>query len=238
MPGALRAKAGQTLAAWIERDAAWQQAKEAVQPFTPQGALNTRTRAEAQAAEASPQSPDAGFAAAKGPLQRPQAPTYLDEIQRKLEALPVPAAVREAAVQQEGLRRRPDLLRGDGPAAAARRALLLACTVVLAKAAAGQLAVEGVRAVLRNSWRASSLVECVNSVVRMRQARHRRLSQGLLDLKRLYWNSQPLRTGRRKGKSPYQHLRVPWPEGVRWWDVLEWTPERLRGELSAQKKAG
>jgi hypothetical protein len=236
---ALRIKAEQTLAAWVARDAAWQQAKGAVQLFTPQGELNTRARAAAQLAEALPQLPDAEFATAKGLLQRPQVLTYLEEVQRKLEALPVPAEVREAAIQQEGLRRRPELLQGEGPAAAARRGLLLVCAVVLAKAATvGQLAVEGVRAVLRSSWRASSLVECVNSVVRMQQARHRKLSQGLLDLKRLYWNSRPFRTGRRKGRSPYQHLGVPWPEGVRWWEVLQWSPERLRQELSTLKKGG
>jgi hypothetical protein len=43
-----------------------------------------------------------------------------------------------------------------------------------------------VRAVVRGVWRASSLVECVNSVARMQLARHRRMTQGLLDLKRLY----------------------------------------------------
>ena len=36
---------------------------------------------------------------------------------------------------------------------------------------------------LRGVWRASSLVECVNSVVRMQQTRHRKMTQGLLDLK-------------------------------------------------------
>lgn len=232
---ALRLKAERALDAWVARDAAWQQAKAAVQVFTPEGELNTRARAEARLAEVLPQLPEAEFAAAKGLLRRPQVLTYLDEIHRKLQALPVPAAVRAAAVQQEGLRRRPELLRGDGPAAAARRARLLAGTVVLAKAAEGPAAVEGVQALLRGSWRASSLVECVNSVVRMQQARHRKMSQGLLDLKRLYWNSQPFRTGRRKKRSPYQLLGVPWPEGVSWWEVLHWSPERLRQELSASK---
>ena len=35
----------------------------------------------------------------------------------------------------------------------------------------------------------------------MQQARHRKLTQGLLDLKRWYWNQKPFRTGRRKGKT-------------------------------------
>ena len=28
-----------------------------------------------------------------------------------------------------------------------------------------------------------------------------------------------------------------WPEGVRWWDVLKWSPEQLRDKLSTAKKA-
>ena len=97
---------------------------------------------------------------------------------------------------------------------------------------------EAVAALLRSSWRASSLVECVNSVLRMQLARHRKLSQGLLDLKRLYWNCHVFRTGRRRGQSPYQRLGVPWPEGLRWWDVLKWAPEQLRNQLSTCKRAG
>ena len=46
---------------------------------------------------------------------------------------------------------------------------------------------EAVGRVLRAVLRSSSVVECVNSVLRMHQGRHRSLSQGLLDLKRLYW---------------------------------------------------
>jgi hypothetical protein len=41
---------------------------------------------------------------------------------------------------------------------------------------------------LWSTVRASSAVECMNSVIRMHQARHRRLTQPLLDRKRLYWN--------------------------------------------------
>ena len=50
--------------------------------------------------------------------------------------------------------------------------------------------------------RASNAVECVNSVVRMHQARHRNLMQELIDLKRLYWNSRSFVGGKRKGRLP------------------------------------
>ena len=43
--------------------------------------------------------------------------------------------------------------------------------------------------VLRRTVRASSAVECMNSVLRMHQSRHRTVTQGLLDLKRLPRNS-------------------------------------------------
>jgi hypothetical protein len=129
------------------------------------------------------------------------------------------------------------LLQGDTPQAAALRGLLLVCAVILTKAGAvGQQVVDGVRAILRNTWRASSLVECINSVLRMQQARHRKMSQGLLDLKRLYWNCHTFRSGRRRGRTSYALLGLPWPGGLRWWDVLKWSPEQLRDKLSAAKR--
>jgi hypothetical protein len=231
-------KALQAVAAWEQQERAWRAVQAALLPFTPEGELNTRARAQAVLTEALPGLPDAAFGTTKRLLQRPQTLTYLDEIQRKLEAVPVAPAVREAAVRQEGLRRRPELCRGEGPAAAALRGVLLVTAVVLSHAgAAGELAVQAVRSILRTSWRASSLVECVNGALRMQQARHRKMSQNLLDLKRLYWNCHRFRTGRRRGTTPYERLGVPWPPGVRWWEVLTWPPEQLRDKLSAPAKA-
>jgi hypothetical protein len=228
------AKAERAMDIWTQRERTWQQVKAAVQPFTPEGELNTRTRAKAVLAEVLPQLPDAEFGSVKRQLQRRETLTYLDEIERKLAALRLAPEIQQAAVRQEGLRRRPELLQGEMLKARALRGVMLACAVVLAQAgAAGQQAVEAVRGILRSSWRASSLVECVNSVLRMQQARHRKMSQGLLDLKRLYWNCHEFRTGRRRGHSPYQRLGIIWPEGLRWWDVLKWSPEQLREKLSA-----
>ena len=235
---ACRVRAERALNAWVEQDRLWQQAKAAVQRFTPEGELNSRARAEAVLAEVLPQLPEATFAGVKGLLRRRQTLTYLDEVGRRLEELPVAAELRQAAARQEGLRRQPELLAGNTAQAAALRALALIGAVVLAKAgAAGEQAVQAVRGVLRSTWRASSLVECVNSVVRMQQARHRKLSQGLLDLKRLYWNSHRFRSGRRRETTPYQRLGVPWPEGMRWWEVLRLTPEQLQDKLSTAKNA-
>jgi len=233
------AKAGRAMATWEVQDAVWQKTKAALPLITPAGDLNTRARAEAILAETLPQLPDGAFAQAKRMLHQPQTLTYLDEVQRKLAALPVPPEIRHAAVRQECLRRRPDLVQGATPQAATLRGVLLVCAVILAKAGAvGQHAVQAVQAIFRNAWRASSLVECINSVLRMQQARHRKMSQGLLDLKRLYWNCHAFRSGRRRGRTPYGLLGVPWPEGLRWWDVLKWSPEQLRDKLSALTNAG
>jgi hypothetical protein len=223
---------------WQTQERLWQQTKEALQLFTPTGELNTRARAEAVLAETLPRLSDSAFAKSKRQLQKPEMLNYLDRVQHQITALPFAEAIKEAAVHQEGLRRRPEALRGENPQAAALRGILLLGAVVLATAGVeGQQAVTAIRDLLRRAYRASSLVECINSVLRMHQAGHRQMTQGLLDLKRLYWNCHRFDSGRRRGTTPYQRLGVPWPEGLRWWDVLKLTPEQLRDKLSTDEKA-
>ena len=217
---------------------AWKETQEALRLFTPAGELNSRAQAEAVLAETLPELPDADFAKAKRLLSKPQTLTYLDEVQRKLEALPGSIEVKEAAVRAEGLRRHPELLAGEGLSARTLRGVLLVCGVILSKAGdEGSTMTKAVRHIFRNTWRASSLVEGINSVLRMHQARHRKLTQGLLDLKRLYWNCHTFRTGRRKGKSPYERLGLKLPEGIDWWELSKMTPEQLRDKLSALNTA-
>ena len=231
-------RAEQAMDAWASVERAWRRTREALALFTPEGELNSRARAEAELSETLPLLPEADFAKAKRMLRQPQTLTYLDEAHRKLAALPSPD-LREAAVRLEGVRRRPERLPGENRPAAAGRALLLACATLLTAAGqAGEATRKAVRDILHTTWRASSLVEGINSVLRMHQARHRRLTQGLLDLKRLYWNCRRLRTGRRRGQSPYQHLGLRLPEGRPWWELLKMTPEQLGDELSALNKAG
>jgi hypothetical protein len=231
-------KAEQAMDAWQATERLWQQTRAALPLITPEGELNTRAKAETILAETLPQLPDSDFAKSKRQLQRPEMFNFLDRVHEQLAALPFPPEVTQAAVEQEALRRRPESLKGDHARAAALRGVMLACTVVLSKAdAAGQQATTAVRDIFRRAYRASSLVECINSVLRMHQAQHRNLTQGMLDLKRLYWNCHTFRTGRRRGTTPYERLGVPWPEGLRWWDVLKLTPEQLREKLSTTKKA-
>jgi hypothetical protein len=223
---------------WQTQERAWQTTKEAFQLFTPTGELNTRARAEAVLAETLKQLPDAAFATTKRQVQKPVMLNYLERVQQKIFALPLPEDVKQAAVQQEGLRRRGEALKGESQAAAAGRGILLLCAVVLNQAGAeGQQAVTAIRDILRHAYRASSVVECVNSVLRMQQAGHRRMTQGLVDLKRLYWNRHAFESGRRRQTTPYQRLGVPWPEGLRWWELLKLTPEQLRDKLSTPRIA-
>jgi hypothetical protein len=85
--------------------------------------------------------------------------------------------------------------------------------------------------VLGRVVRASSAVECVNSVLRMHQGRHRNLSQDLLDLKRLYWNCRAFVSGKRRKQCPYEHLGLELPTYDPW-ELLQMTPEELKQELS------
>ena len=161
----------------------------------------------------------------------------MDRVQEKIAALPYADEVKQAAVRQEGLHRRPEALQGEGTSAAALRGVLLMCAVVLSKSAEGLQATAAVKDIFRRAYRASSLVECLNSVLRMHQAGHRRMTQELLDLKRLYWNCHTFQAGRRRKTSPYERLGVIWPPGLQWWDVLKLTPEQLRDKLSTAAMA-
>jgi hypothetical protein len=232
-------KAEQLMDEWVELERTWEQTKGALRLITPAGTLNSRAQAEAVLAQTLPRLPEADFAKVQAALQKPEMLSYLDRVERQIAELPFAPEVQEAAVQQECSGRSPALLRGPTAAAAARRGMLLVCGVVLSQAAGGvgSQVVAAVREILGRAYRASSLVECINSVLRMQQARHRKLTQGLLDLKRLYWNSHTFRTGRRRGQTPYQLLGVSWPEGMTWWQVLKLSPEQLRDKLSTAKLA-
>jgi hypothetical protein len=68
--------------------------------------------------------------------------------------------------------------------------------------------VSAVRKVLYHPKRASSLVECYNSILRPIQQVKKQVTQEFLWLKALHHNMKSFRQGRRKGKSPFQLLGV------------------------------
>ena len=173
----------------------------------------------------------AAWAKTRRLLMRRESFTFLDQIGERLAGLGLAPDVLSALLDLEGLRRQPWRL------SAATRAWALARTVQLTKAHTDwREDASRVRAVLRGVWRASSLVECVNSVARMQRARHRKMTQGLMDLKRLYWNLRRFRTGRRKDRTPYDLLGLKPPE-LSFGEFLKLTPDELRQQLSAQEVA-
>src|SRR4051794_35472915 len=208
-------------------EAAWKQARSAFEFFPPDGRLNDRTEAEAVIAAAPPHLGGAAWAKPRRLLLRRESFTFLDQVHERLAGLGLDADVLSALLDVEALRRQP------WRRSATTRAWALIRTVQLTKACPDwRDEAERLRAVLRGVWRASSLVECVNSVARMQQARHRKMTQGLLDLKRLDWNLRPFRIGRRKGQTPYGLLGLNVP-GLSFWEFLKLTPEELRERLSA-----
>ncbi len=213
-------------------EGAWQKARGVLTWFTPDGRLQSRAEAAATLAEAVPQLVGPLWAATRGLLQRPQTLAFLDEAWEGVLAAEPEPATRAALLELEGLRRQPERLRGESSAAAAARGVALVAAVQLSKTdPAWPTRAARLRRVLRQAWRASSLVECVNSVTRMQQTRHRRLTQGLFDLKRWYWNCRRFGRGVRKGQTPYDLLGVALPAGS-WWDLLQRPADQLRQELS------
>jgi hypothetical protein len=212
-------------------ETAWKQAKSAFEFFTPEGRRNDRAQAEVVVAAALPHLGAEAWAKTRRLLLRRESFTFLDQVPERLARLGLDPDVLSALLDLEGLRRQP------WRRSATTRGWALVRTVQLMKSCSdwhGEA--RRVRAVLRGVWRASSLVECVNSVVRMQQSRHRKMTQGLLDLKRLYWNLRRVRTGRRKDQAPYSLLGLDLPE-LSFWEFLKLTPEELRERLSAQKVA-
>jgi hypothetical protein len=230
------AKAEQAMDQWTAQEVADRRLQLALPLITPDGMLNTRARAEAEVQAVLAGQTGDDWARARR-LLTPEAFTFLDRVHEQLAALPVSPGLRQAAVRAEALRRRPEARQGDTPSAATARAVLLVANLTLTLAQeAGERALTLVRGVLDSAWRSSSLVEGVNSVVRMHQCRHKRLTQGLLDLQRLYWNAHAFRAGKRKGASPYSRLGLVLPKSG-WWAVLKLTPEQLQQQLSALNPA-
>jgi hypothetical protein len=211
----------------LAAERAWKGARSAFEIFTAEGRLNDRAAAEAVIAAALPSLSGAAWAKTRRLLLRPESFTFLDQVRGRLARLGLAPDALSALLDLEGLRRQPWRL------SAATRTWALVRTVQLAKACLDwRDQARRVRAVLRGVWRASSLVECVNSVARMQQARHRKMTQGLLDLKRLYWNLRRFRTGLRKDQTPYGLLGLKLPD-LSFWEFLKLTPEELREKLSA-----
>jgi len=197
--------------------------------FDAKGRLYCRQTAQAQLDEASQQLQGAYWSKVKRLLSDERTLYHLDRLSAQLTAAVSEPVLRDALTRLWYVNNQMRQAQGD---ACMRLRQLVVIEQVLCErlCAQWQNAYRGVDELLRHAVRASSAVECVNSVVRMHQGRHRHVSQGLLDLKRLYWNCRVFREGKRKGKSPYELLGLHLPSAD-WWQLLQMTPEELEQKL-------
>jgi hypothetical protein len=213
----------------------WQRARAALAIFRPEGILNDRTWAEAEIAAALKDLQDPQWKTVRNFLTDPRALVFLDHMHVRLEQAVADPALQRVCVRRWWLRHGQ---RSEQPAATPLdrvRAQLDAHVRDGSLTPEEQAAYDRVAQVLWTTVRSSSAVEGINSVLRMQQGRHRKMTQGLLDLKRLYWNCRPLQTGKRRGRCPYEMLGVSLPS-TDFWTLLR--DSRLpKEELSGEKDA-
>jgi len=209
-------------------EAAWREITAALQIFHPDGRLNARLEAETRIAQAMPRLTGADWSKVIRLLRDPRSFMFLDRLHRQLSVAELDAERRAALVRLWWLRRqRPRGKSRCGGGDAAHVAHLVQMQVC---AGLGVDWAETYRRVSRVLWstvRASSAVECMNSVIRMHQARHRSLTQPLLDLKRLYWNCREFDEGKRRNRCPYAHLGLKLPS-YDLWELLQRSPDELK----------
>ena len=200
---------------------AWQRARAALAVFQPDGTLHVRARAatEISAALADLQGPE--WKKVRNFLTDSRSLVFLDRLHRRLAETEPDADLRSACVRRWWLRHRPPQSEELARTPQAHVQALLHAKIRDGELPiAEQAAYDRVAHVLRTTVRASSAVEGINSVLRMQQGRHRKMTQGMLDLKRLYWNCRRLQTGKRRGRCPYELLGVSLPN-TDFWTLLQ-----------------
>lgn len=211
-------------------ESSWSRARAALDLFGRDGRFNDRSQAEATIAVAVVDLSSADWSKVRNFLHDSRSLTFLDRMHRRLASAEPRAAWREAMAWRWWLRHQrsspPDRL----------TALVHAVGRDGALNAEEQAAYDRVAAVLNDTFRASSAVECMNSVLRMQQSRHRRMTQPMLDLKRLYWNCHRLRSGPRKNACPYERLGLSLPR-FDFWELLRADSTKLTQRLSTSGNA-
>ena len=231
-PSAARARAAWTkafaaMARYEAQEACWRRAKAALAVWRPDGQLNDRRWAAAEIAAACVGLPGSLWQKVRNLLQDQRTLTFLDRLGRLLSQEVPDELLCGALVRLWSLEHRPTA-GSDGGRLGACVLQRLVCAKLCAD---WWKRYEAVGRVLQGVVRSSSVVECVNSVLRMHQGRHRSLSQGLLDLKRLYWNCRVFASGRRRKQCPYELLGVRLPT-YDFHALLESNPEELAQKLS------
>lgn len=237
-----RGVAGQSWRAWrkaerlfdeaVQADAAVAQINVALAWFDPDGTLWTRASAQAHLRQASEHLPGQPWNKVRRVLRDERTLSHLDRLHEQLTAAVSEPLLREASTRLWSVSEALRQAQGD-------RCVHLHHVVVLQQLVCQRLcaqwdaAYERVATLLQGAVRASSAVECVNSVGRMHQGRHRYLSQEMLDLKRVYWNCRTFHEGKRKGHCPYELLGLTLPT-YDWWQLLQMNPDELEQKLSTQ----
>jgi hypothetical protein len=210
-------------AEFVERG--WQRAEAALELFRPNGSLNDRRWAQAELTSAMTRLRGPEWAKVRRMLSDPCALTFLDRMHRQLAQAEPNESLRAELVRLWRLRR----ARGSQHALA-RPAHVVQAVVCEKLDPNWRESYARVAKVLLGTVRASSVVECMNSVIRMHQARHRTLTTPLLDLKRIWWNTRPFRDGRRRKHSPYELLGLRLPVHD-FWSLLQIAPDQLLSSL-------
>ena len=218
-------------AVWAET--ACEQVRASLALFRPDGELNDRVWAQQQIDEAMAILSGQEWDKARRLLHDLRTLSHLDGLHKDLEQGVAEPQLRQALCRLWYWRSQLGRLQG------LRRARV-AKLVVLQELVCQRLSGDWKRAyaqvaqLITHTVRASSAVECLNSVLRMHQNRHRYVSQEMLDLKRLFWNCRRFTHGKRRGACPYQLLGLNLPT-YNWWKLLQMDPEELRQQLSIQK---
>ena len=230
-------KAFQAFKLYEKREAAWKRVEPVLDVFRPDGQLNDRAWAQQQVAWALPRLAGPEWSKVRGLLNTAESFTFLDRMHSQLDQLSVPKALREVLVHLWWLRRQRPMKLKDTAIASHTHILCLLQEILCQKLDLNwRQWYRRIAAVLSQTVRASSAVECMNSVIRMHQSRHRNMTQGMLDLKRLYWNCRVFRGGKRKARCPYEHLGLKLPR-YDFWALLQVAMATALAEAKAVAKA-
>ena len=209
-------------------EVAWARAHAALDLFDPTGRLNTRAHAEAEIALALKDLTGPEWSKVRNFLNDPRGLNFLDRMHRRLEAAEPRGDWREAMAWRWWLRHR----RSSSFDRRMRAVQSIGRDRPLTEEE--QASYGRVESVLKDTFRASSAVECMNSVLRMQQSRHKTMSQPMLNLKRLYWNCHRFGSGPRKDVSPYQRLGLGLST-FDFWSLLQTDPKDLMQKLSTSR---
>jgi YD repeat-containing protein len=219
------------------QEKAWQRARGALAVFRPDGTLNERGWAEQEIQAALADLQGASWQKVRNVLTDPRSLAFVDRMHQRLAEAEPDEVLRQACVRRWWLRHHRPATVVEQTATTLEQVLGLLDDVIRERPLnpIEQAAYARVSAVLATTVRASSAVEGMNSVMRMQQGRHRKMTQGLLNLKRLYWNCRKLTTGKRRNHCPYELLGVQLPT-TDFWSLLKPPPADQLTQVVSSKE--